>query len=107
MNRPVDRIACMNPLITALSIAAVAAIMAPTALAEDRISETSPPISCVAPMVGCGNPMCPLARKAVDRRKAELRDARRDGSPTKVRKAKQRLAKARHERHESCRGSVL
>lgn len=106
MNSPLARIAFMNPLNVVLTLAAVAAFAPPPAMAESRPGDPPPVIVCAdAPLASCGNPMCPIAQKSVGRRKADLDNAHKNGSPTKVRKAKKRLANARQERHESCRGS--
>jgi hypothetical protein len=82
-------------------------VASPLASGEDASHETSPPIVCDAAGVDCGPPVCPKAIKAVRARKAELADARHGGSPSKVRKAKRRVAKAKRKRREACEGFVL
>jgi hypothetical protein len=108
MNTRLGRIfEVMRRIATGLALAATYGILASTASASDRVAVGAPPvIVCLSP-VDCGPPACIMALKSIGQRKAALHAARRNGSPSKVRKAKQRLAKARRERREACKGFVL
>lgn len=94
----------MKLIVTALAVASVWAV-APTAVAEDRVADPVP-LPCSGPAVDCGAPTCVIAIDSVRQHKRSLHEARRNGSPSRIRKAKRGLAKAKRRRRADCRGFV-